>query len=91
MMRLIASLTLASLKMYFRQKEAILWSLILPLFMVLVFGFLNFDGSGRLSVDQLQLRDSKITVFPKWNHTSGLNNCLRRLRVYVFWPSKAKL
>jgi ABC-2 type transport system permease protein len=49
-MRLKAVLTLASMKMFVRQKEAILWTLILPLFIVVLFGFVRFDGIGTLHV-----------------------------------------
>ncbi|MGB5875654.1 MAG: ABC transporter permease [Bacteroidota bacterium] len=49
-MRLKTALTIASLKMFVRQKEAILWTLILPLFIVLLFGFVSFDGLGILHV-----------------------------------------
>ena len=45
-MRLLAILTLASAKMFFRQREAILWTLILPLFLIGLFGFIRFDGTG---------------------------------------------
>jgi ABC-2 type transport system permease protein len=43
-------LTLASIKMFFRQREAIVWSLLFPLFLVILFGFVRFGGIGRLSV-----------------------------------------
>lgn len=44
-MRLKWKLFVASLKMLFRQREAILWSLLLPLFMILLFSFVRFDGT----------------------------------------------
>jgi ABC-2 type transport system permease protein len=47
-MRLKWKLIIASLKMYFRQKEAIIWSILLPLFMVILFGFVKFGGVGHL-------------------------------------------
>jgi ABC-2 type transport system permease protein len=50
MMRLKAVLTLASFKMFLRQREAILWTLILPLFIVFLFGFVDFDGVGNIHV-----------------------------------------
>jgi len=49
-MRLKTALTIASFKMFVRQKEAILWTLILPLFIVFLFGFVSFDGVGKLHV-----------------------------------------
>jgi ABC-2 type transport system permease protein len=41
---------LASLKMFMRQREAIIWTILLPLFMVFLFSFVKFDGLGRVSV-----------------------------------------
>jgi ABC-2 type transport system permease protein len=51
-MRVRWQLTIASFKMYFRQREAIIWSFILPLLIVTVFAFVRFDtlGSIRLGV-----------------------------------------
>jgi ABC-2 type transport system permease protein len=43
-------LLLASLKMMFRQKEAILWSFIFPLFMVVLFSFVDFSGISKLPI-----------------------------------------
>ena len=47
-MRLQWKLTVASLKMFTRQKEAIVWTMLLPLFMVFLFGFVSFEGMGRI-------------------------------------------
>lgn len=49
-MRLKWKLFIASLKMLVRQREAVLWSLLLPLFMILLFSFVRFDGVGSISV-----------------------------------------
>ena len=49
-MRLIGVLTLASARMFFRQREAILWTLILPLFLIVLFGFIRFDGTTTLEI-----------------------------------------
>lgn len=49
-MRLKWKLFIASMKMLLRQREAILWSLILPLFMILLFSFVRFDGIGRVEL-----------------------------------------
>jgi ABC-2 type transport system permease protein len=49
-MRLKLKLTVASLKMLFRQKEAIIWSVIFPLFMMTLFGFARFGGIGRVDI-----------------------------------------
>lgn len=42
-MRLFASVTVASLKMYFRNRQAIFWSLFFPLLIMVIFGLLDFD------------------------------------------------
>jgi ABC-2 type transport system permease protein len=47
-MRLKWKLTVASIKMFFRQKEAIIWSIIFPVFMMTLFGFAKFGGIGRV-------------------------------------------
>ena len=49
-MRLQWKLTVASLKMFSRQKEAIVWTMLLPLFMVFLFGFVSFEGLGRIQL-----------------------------------------
>ncbi|MBI4306571.1 MAG: ABC transporter permease, partial [Chloroflexi bacterium] len=42
-MRLFTSMSAASLKMYFRNRQAIFWSLFFPLLVMLIFGLLDFD------------------------------------------------
>ena len=49
-MRLKWKLTVASVKMLFRQKEAIIWSIIFPLFMMTLFGLAKFGGIGRVDL-----------------------------------------
>ena len=49
-MRLWWKLTVASLKMFTRQKEAIIWTMLLPLFMVVLFGFVSFEGLGKIQI-----------------------------------------
>jgi ABC-2 type transport system permease protein len=49
-MRLKWKLTVASLKMFFRQREAIIWTLLLPVFMILLFGLVDFRGNRELSI-----------------------------------------
>jgi len=49
-MRLILKMTAVSVKMFMRQKEAVLWSILLPLFMVFLFSFVSFDGLGTISL-----------------------------------------
>ncbi len=49
-MRLKWKIFLASIKMFVRQREAIIWTLVFPLFMIFLFGFVKFDGMGRLDL-----------------------------------------
>jgi len=49
-MRLKWKLVIASTKMLFRQKEAIIWSIIFPLFMMTLFGFAKFGGVGHIDL-----------------------------------------
>ncbi len=49
-MRRIWKLTVASLKMYFRQREAWIWSFLFPVFLVVLFSFVRFNGLGSISV-----------------------------------------
>jgi ABC-2 type transport system permease protein len=49
-MRLKLKLMAAVFKMFIRQREAIIWTILLPLFMVFLFSFVNFDGLGHISV-----------------------------------------
>lgn len=48
--RMLRTLTVASAKMFFRQREAILWTFLLPLFMVTLFAFVRFEGSGTVAL-----------------------------------------
>ncbi|HXX63162.1 MAG TPA: ABC transporter permease [Bacteroidota bacterium] len=49
-MELRLKLCIAALKMFIRQREAILWTVLFPLLLVLLFGFVRFGGIGRLSL-----------------------------------------
>jgi len=49
-MRITLKLTTASLKMYLRQREAIIWNFILPVFIIVLFGFVKFGGVGHMHV-----------------------------------------
>ncbi len=54
-MRLYRALTVASLKMYFRDKQALFWSLFFPMLIMLIFGLMNFD---RFSPPQVGIVDA---------------------------------
>ena len=43
-MKIYLALTIASLKMYFRNKQALFWALFFPLLIMIIFGIMNFDG-----------------------------------------------
>jgi ABC-2 type transport system permease protein len=47
-MKLTWIMTVASLKMYIRQKETVIWAFLFPLLLLGLFGFIRFDGVGRL-------------------------------------------
>lgn len=49
-MRLKWKILVASMKMFIRQREAIVWTILMPLFMITLFGFVKFDGMGRLDL-----------------------------------------
>ncbi len=49
-MRIQWMLTLASLKMFIRQREAILWTILFPLLVVILFGFVRFNGVGKIEL-----------------------------------------
>ena len=38
------SLTVVSMKMYFRNKQGIFWALFFPFLIMIIFSLLNFDG-----------------------------------------------
>jgi ABC-2 type transport system permease protein len=43
-------LTIASLKMFYRQREAIIWTILFPLFIIILFGFVRFSGLGKVQL-----------------------------------------
>jgi ABC-2 type transport system permease protein len=43
-MKIYLALTVASLKMYFRNRQALFWALFFPLLIMIIFGIMNFDG-----------------------------------------------
>ena len=51
-------LTLASLKMWFRDRQALFWSLFLPLLLMVIFGLMNFGGLGRVDLGVIDLADN---------------------------------
>lgn len=43
-------LTLASIKMYFRNKQALFWAMFFPLLIMVIFGLMDFEGGGSYRV-----------------------------------------
>jgi ABC-2 type transport system permease protein len=43
-MKIYLALTIVSLKMYFRNRQALFWALFFPLLIMIIFGIMNFDG-----------------------------------------------
>ena len=43
-MKIYLALTIASLKMYFGNRQALFWALFFPLLIMIIFGIMNFDG-----------------------------------------------
>ena len=57
------ALTIASLKMYYRNRQAIFWTLVLPLMFIVIFGLLNFGAFSTVSmglVDEADNQTSRI-------------------------------
>ena len=54
-MRLKFKLLIASLKMFFREKEAVFWTFFFPIFMIVLFGFVRFDSFGRIEAGIVNL------------------------------------
>ncbi len=49
--RALMSLTGASVKMYFRNRTAVFFTLFIPVIFILIFGVLNFGGGGSIGID----------------------------------------
>ena len=49
------ALTVASLKMYLRDRQALFWSLLLPLIFMVIFGLMNFGSLGRVDLGVVDL------------------------------------
>jgi ABC-2 type transport system permease protein len=55
----ILALTLASMKMWFRDRQALFWSLFLPLLLMVIFGVLNFGSLGRIDLGVVDLANTQ--------------------------------
>src|SRR6478735_4439362 len=54
-MRLKFKLVASSLKMFFREREAVFWTFFFPIFMIVLFGFVRFDSFGRVETGVVYL------------------------------------
>jgi ABC-2 type transport system permease protein len=53
------TLTVASLKMWFRDRQALFWSLFLPLLLMVIFGILDFGSLGRIDLGLIDHADNQ--------------------------------
>ncbi len=67
------ALTVASLKMYFRNRQAIFWSLFFPFLIMLIFGLLNFDrfNPPEVGIDDQARNATSRALVEAFNGTSG--------------------
>ena len=72
-MRVKWMLTIASIKMFFRQREAIIWSVFLPLLIVILFSFVNFGGLGKMKLGLVNEAGEKSAM---------LINAIRNVRTF---------
>ena len=55
------ALTIASLKMYYRNRQAIFWTLVLPLIFIVIFGLLNFGAFTEVDVGLVDEADTPVS------------------------------
>lgn len=63
-MRMKWKLTVACMKMFFREKEALFWTIFLPLFMIVLFGLVKFDPA-RVAIGIVNEADKEGEEFRK--------------------------
>lgn len=51
----LLKLTIANIKMYLRDRQALFWAFFFPLLLMTVFGLMNFEGSGKLDLGVVNL------------------------------------
>ena len=73
-MRIKLMLTLASIKMFYRQREAIIWTILLPLMIVVLFSFVKFGGAGELRLD---------VVNQAGEHSAKLIDALKEVKTFA--------
>jgi len=61
-MNLKVTLIVAGLKMFVRQTQAIIWTILLPLFMVFLFSFVSFEGLGTVSLGVVNRSQDTVLV-----------------------------
>lgn len=60
-MRLYGVLTLASFKMYIRNRQALFWALFFPLLIMVIFGLMNFDRYSPPDVGLVDLAENEVS------------------------------
>lgn len=51
-------LTLANIKMYFRNKQALFWALFFPLLIMIILGMMDFEGGGEFNIGVINKSES---------------------------------
>jgi ABC-2 type transport system permease protein len=72
-MKIYLALTVASLKMYFRNKQALFWALFFPLLIMIIFGIMNFDrfNSPRVDIYDAANNDASQALIQALQGTGG--------------------
>lgn len=55
----LLTLTITSIKMYVRNKQALFWAMFFPLVIMIIFGLMNFDNSGTLNIGMINKSSSE--------------------------------
>lgn len=79
------NLTIASIKMYLRNKQALFWALFFPMVIMIVFGLMNFDSTGNLKIGVINKSSS-----PAANDFIGQLEKIEVLKIYQKNESEEK-
>jgi ABC-2 type transport system permease protein len=72
-MKMTWIMTVASLKMYLRQKETVIWAFFFPLLLLGLFGFIRFDGVGTLHLGVVNAAGTNgAPIVERFRHVSAL-------------------
>lgn len=81
----LLNLTIASIKMYLRNKQALFWALFFPLVIMIVFGLIDFEGSGTFKVGVIDRSSSR----PSQDFITQLKN-ISTLEIFASGESEEK-